>query len=114
VSLARNAIIAGGAVYVLGLICAAVTSFAGYLSTMASVESIGNTISATDHTCATAYQQQPAVTPEDMQSLQQRAAALLNRSIWLRRIAVGTGVLSLLCFVIGAISGCLLITFRPV
>jgi hypothetical protein len=110
--LARNTIIGAGAVFVFGLIFAALTSLFGYLSAMIGHESIENTIQATGTVYAAAYQQQPT-SAATVQSLEQRSKALSDRSVLLRNIAVAAVVASLLCFVVGAlISGCLLINLR--
>jgi hypothetical protein len=111
--LTRNWIIGAGAVFVVGLICAALTSFFGYLSAMIAHESNEVSIQATGATYAAAYQQQPA-SPGTVQSLQQRSTTLAKRTDKLRNVAVASAIASLICFVVAAsISGCLLINFRP-
>jgi hypothetical protein len=111
--LASNWIISAGVVFVLGLISAALTGLFGYLSAMLGHESFQETIQATGAKYAAAYQQQP-VLAADVQAMEQRSKILSDRSTRLRNVALAAAVMSLLCFIIGAvISGCLLIGFRP-
>ncbi len=105
-------IIAAGAVFIAGLICAAFTSFLGYLSAMATVHSIEDQVTLQIVKHAETYQYK--ATPVDVQKLEQRRDRLAGRSIFLRHAAVATGVVSLAAFIVGAvISGGLLVTFRP-
>jgi hypothetical protein len=111
--LARNWIVGAGGVFVLGLICAALTSFFGYLSAMTAGWSINASVEAMGAEYAAAYRQQP-ISMADLQSLKQRSNALSSRSVSLRSVAVAAAVVSLICFIVGAlISGYLLINFRP-
>jgi hypothetical protein len=75
--------------------------------------SIRTLVEAAGGTYAVAYQQQP-ISAADVQSLTQRSSALSDRSVSLRGMAVAAAVVSLICFIVGAlISGYLLINFRP-
>jgi hypothetical protein len=58
------------------------------------------------------YQQQSA--PVDVAALERDQVTLGNRSVYLRKAAVATGIASLVAFIVGAIiSGSVLVYFRP-
>jgi hypothetical protein len=95
---AATCIIVAVGAFVVGLICAAATSFLGYLSAMTNVHGLEQSARATIVRYASIFKQ-PLQTPIDV-----KETFLIARSVKLRRAAVCTSVASLVAFIVGAVT----------
>lgn len=110
--LASGWIIAAGAVFVIGLTSAALASLFGYFSAMSKAEGSKRELEAVTAEYGNLFERRLATS--DVDNLRWQATQLRNQSVFLRTVAFGAGVTSLLAFIVGAtISGLLLVYFRP-
>jgi hypothetical protein len=104
-------VVAAMVMFVVGLICAALICFFGYVSAMKSVESAQNSMAATSAAYALHHQQinETPTLPAEINAAQTAAAQFAASAGRFRGFAVAAGVASLAAFIVAAsLAGCAL------
>ena len=110
--LASGWVIAAGAVFVVGLISAVLASLVGYFLAMSNSESCKRELEAVTAEYGNLFER--TLTTSDIDNLRWQATQLRNQAVFLRSVAVGAVLTSVLAFIVGATtSGLLLVYFRP-